>query len=537
MATDIGKAYVQIVPSAQGFSGALSGLLNGQMSNVGGQMGGNIVEGIIGSIKRLIPAAAIGKLITDSIQSGAELQQSIGGIETLFGAGGLSVEEYANKVGKSVESIQGEYDGLIAAQERMMTAANNAYASSGLSANEYMQTVTSFAASLKQSTGGDMEALTTVANQAVIDMSDNANKMGTDMQSIMNAYLGFSKQNYTMLDNLKLGYGGTKTEMQRLLKDAQKITGIKYDINNLDDVYSAIHVIQEELGITGTTASEAAGTISGSFNMLQASFSNVLANLALGESLGPSLTALVESASIFLFDNLIPAVANVITQLPGAIYTVLVQAYPTFAAHASELINTVLGYIQEQFPNVLITGLELLQNIAQGFAEGFPEMVQKVIDLIAGIAKSVWDHRDEILEIGKNIIEGLIEGLWGAAQKLWDALVNIVKAGFSKVKNWLGIESPSKRFMWIGEMTGEGLAEGLYNSEGLVRNAMDQLTAPFNSPISNSGSLALATGTSTGSFQIYFNIDNSGKDITEEDIARWSNRMTDVINSNLGRLV
>ena len=244
MAIDIGKAYVQIVPSAQGISGSISKVLNGESVSAGKSAGNNIAGNIVSTLKKLIPAAAIGKLIYDSLNAGADLQQSIGGIETLFGAGGLSVEQYAERVGKSVNEIQGEYDDLLASQERMFEAANKAYATTGLSANEYMQNVTGFAASLKQSVGGDLEELTRVADMAMVDMADNSNKMGTSMESIQNAYQGFAKQNYTMLDNLKLGYGGTKTEMQRLLKDAQKVTGIKYDINNLADVYSAIHVIQ-----------------------------------------------------------------------------------------------------------------------------------------------------------------------------------------------------------------------------------------------------------------------------------------------------
>ena len=196
---------------------------------------------------------------------GADLQQSIGGIETLF-------KDSAEKVKQN---------------------AANAYRTAGMSANEYMELTTSFSASLLSSLGNDTSKAADIADMAMTDMSDNANKMGTDMERITDAYQGFAKQNYTMLDNLKLGYGGTKTEMERLLADAQKITGVKYDINNLSDVYSAIHVIQGELGITGTTAKESAETFSGSLASMKAAFKNVLGNLSLGEDIGDELFALI----------------------------------------------------------------------------------------------------------------------------------------------------------------------------------------------------------------------------------------------------
>ena len=237
MATELAKAYVHIIPSAEGISGRLSQIMGGEASSAGNSAGAALGGNLIGKLKGLIAAAGVGKLLTDTITQGSDLQQSIGGIETLFKDSADTVKKYAA----------------------------NAYQTAGLSANEYMQSVTGFSASLLQGLGGDTAKAADVANMALTDMSDNANKMGTDMGSIQYAYQGFSKQNYTMLDNLKLGYGGTKTEMQRLLTDAQKISGVKYDMSNLSDVYSAIHVIQGQLDITGTTAKEAASTLSGSF--------------------------------------------------------------------------------------------------------------------------------------------------------------------------------------------------------------------------------------------------------------------------------
>ena len=247
MATELGKAYVQIIPSAKGISGSISKVMDPEASAAGISSGNKLVSGI----KKIIAVAGIGKAFAATITEGGNLEQSIGGIETLFKGSAKTVQGYANEAYKTV----------------------------GVSANDYMENVTSFSASLLQSMGGDTKEAAKVAHTAMVDMGDNANKMGTDMRDIQNAYQGFAKQNYTMLDNLKLGYGGTKTEMQRLLKDAQELTGVEYDIDNLDDVFMAVHAIQQEIGITGTTALEAEETIQGSFNAMKAAFSNVLGEI------------------------------------------------------------------------------------------------------------------------------------------------------------------------------------------------------------------------------------------------------------------
>ena len=239
---ELGKAYVQIVPSAQGIKSALTEMFDEETEGLGEQTGQSIGQELIGTLKKLIAAAGIGKIISDSINMGGALQQSLGGVETLFKDSADTVKEYAAQ----------------------------AYRTVGLSANDYMEQTTSFAASLLSSVSQDTNAAAQLANMAMVDMADNANKMGTDMQDIQNAYQGFAKQNYTMLDNLKLGYGGTQAEMQRLLNDATKISGVKYDLGNLADMYSAIHIIQQEMDITGTTAKEAATTLTGSFAAMKA---------------------------------------------------------------------------------------------------------------------------------------------------------------------------------------------------------------------------------------------------------------------------
>nr|DAU49591.1 MAG TPA: tail tape measure protein [Caudoviricetes sp.] len=291
MVTELGKAYVQIIPSAKGISGMIQKEMGGEVASAGVSAGESLGSKMMGAVSGVIAAAGIGKAIGASINEGAALQQSLGGVETLFK--------------DSADKVKG--------------FANEAYKTTGLSANAYMENVTGFSASLLQSLGGDTDKAAETANMAMIDMSDNANKMGTSMESIQLAYQGFAKQNYTMLDNLKLGYGGTKQEMQRLLSDAEKLTGVKYDMNNLSDVYSAIHAIQENLDITGTTAREAATTFTGSFESMKAAAQNVLGKLSLGEDIQPALQALMETTSTFLFGNLIPMIGNILKQIPNLI--------------------------------------------------------------------------------------------------------------------------------------------------------------------------------------------------------------------------
>lgn len=352
MATELGKAYVQIIPSARGMKGMLSKELGADIPQVGKEVGESLAGKLIGVTKKLIAAAGIGKLIHSSLMEGADLQQSLGGIETLFKGSADVVKKYANE----------------------------AYKTTGLSANAYMENVTGFSASLLQSLGGDTRKAADVANMAMVDMADNSNKMGTSMDRIQDAYQGFAKQNYTMLDNLKLGYGGTKTEMQRLLADAQKLTGVKYDINNLSDVYQAIHAIQENLDITGTTAKEAATTFSGSFASMKAAAQNVLGKLALGEDIMPSLHQLFETVKTFLVGNLIPMVWNVLKGIPQVL-----------AAALGELMHMLFGdYIGESIMNDLYDVFDKVGGV-----------VSTIYDMIFG-SLSKKDNIDFLKKLGIN---------------------------------------------------------------------------------------------------------------------------------------
>lgn len=352
MATELGKAYVQIIPSAKGISGMIQKEMGGEVASAGVSAGESLGSKMMGAVSKVITAAGIGKAIGASINEGAALQQSLGGIETLFK--------------DSADKVKG--------------FANEAYKTTGLSANAYMENVTGFSASLLQSLGGDTDKAAETANMAMIDMSDNANKMGTSMESIQLAYQGFAKQNYTMLDNLKLGYGGTKQEMQRLLSDAEKLTGVKYDMNNLSDVYSAIHAIQENLDITGTTAREAATTFTGSFESMKAAAQNVLGKLSLGEDIQPALQALMETTSIFLFGNLIPMIGNILKQIPNLI---LGGIKGVFSGIFGEGLGSIMGGIVTALGSAFLAFKAF--SAVSGLLSGIPAVLTTIKTAVTGL--------------------------------------------------------------------------------------------------------------------------------------------------------
>lgn len=388
MATEIAQAYVQLIPSARGITGKIQSILNPEASAAGQSAGQSLGSSLVGVMTKVIAAAGIGKAFSAAISEGAALQQSLGGIETLFKGSADKVKGYANE----------------------------AYKTTGLSANAYMENVTGFSASLLQSLGGDTNKAAETANMAMIDMSDNANKMGTSMESIQMAYQGFAKQNYTMLDNLKLGYGGTKQEMQRLLADAEKLTGVKYDINNLSDVYSAIHAIQENLDITGTTAKEAASTFSGSFESMKAAAQNVLGKLALGENILPSLHALLKTTSTFLFDNFLPMVGNIFSGL-GLVLTEGISQIASqlfgdaFGSAVFDQLSRVTG-IFETFFDMIFGSLSKQDNIdilnTLGFSEEAATQIVNIADNIRVTFENIGSAIGDVLGIVGDFVGDLL---------------------------------------------------------------------------------------------------------------------------------
>ena len=428
---ELGKAYVQIVPSAQGIKSALTEMFDEETDGLGEQTGQSIGQKLVGTLKNVIVAAGIGKIISDSINMGGALQQSLGGVETLFKDSADTVKEYAAQ----------------------------AYRTVGLSANDYMEQTTSFAASLLSSVSQDTDAAAQLANMAMVDMADNANKMGTDMQDIQNAYQGFAKQNYTMLDNLKLGYGGTQAEMQRMLNDATKISGVKYDLGNLADMYSAIHIIQQEMDITGTTAKEAATTLTGSFAAMKAATENVMGNWSTGADLTEPLQALADTAQTFLVDNLLPMIGNVLAGIPEIVYSLVPELLQTgtellsslaqgFTEGIPEFFSTALpqllaftDQLRDNAASFVDAGLNLITQLLNGLIAGLPDLIAYVPDIIINICGVINDNMPKILAQGVSIIVQLIAGLVQTVPSLlanWKKILQAVLSVISAI-NWLNI--------------------------------------------------------------------------------------------------
>ena len=450
---ELGKAYVQIVPSAQGIKSALTEMFDEETDGLGEQTGQSIGQELIGTLKKVIAAAGIGKIISDSINMGGALQQSLGGVETLFKDSADTVKEYAAQ----------------------------AYRTVGLSANDYMKQTTSFAASLLSSVSQDTNAAAQLANMAMVDMADNANKMGTDMQDIQNAYQGFAKQNYTMLDNLKLGYGGTQAEMQRLLKDAEKLSGVHYDLGNLADMYSAIHVIQQEMDITGTTAKEASTTLTGSFAAMKAAAENVLASWSTGADLTTPLQGLVETVQTFLVGNLLPMIGNVLAGIPEIVYSLVPELLQTgtellsslaqgFTEGIPEFFSTALpqllaftDQLRDNAASFVDAGLNLITQLLNGLIAGLPDLIAYVPDIIINICGVINDNMPKILAQGVSIIVQLIAGLVQTVPSLlanWKKILEAVLSVISAI-NWLN----------IGKTILTGVANGVKSMGSSLLNA------------------------------------------------------------------
>ena len=467
MATELGKAYVQIIPSAKGISGSISSALNGESTSAGKSAGLNIA----GAIKGVIAAAGIGTALKSALEAGGDLQQSFGGLDTLYGDAAKAAKEYAVEAAKA-----------------------------GISANDYAEQAVSFGASLKQAFGGDTVKAAEAANTAIMDMADNSAKMGTDITAVQTAYQGFAKQNYTMLDNLKLGYGGTKTEMERLLKDAQKLSGVKYDINNIGDVYSAIHVIQDELGLTGVAADEAKTTFTGSLGAMKAAGQNLLANLTLGEDIRPSLQVLGSTINTFLFDNLFPMIGNAFKALPDllsgvgtmligalnrisnnageiakigvdivvALVKAIVQAAPYLLEAAAKIvlelgkalismdwiaigrdlidsikssidlasgeilgsdtgiIDGVFNGITNALPELLSSGVEIITEVANGILQSLPQLITTAGEIITKFASFIMQNYPTIMENGKNLLLNLVNGIVNNLPQIVTAVVQVI---------------------------------------------------------------------------------------------------------------
>lgn len=469
--------------------------INEEMKNtsVVSQFGGALKSGLAVAAKAAAAAtaAAAGAVIAltkSAVENYGEYEQLVGGVETLFKDSAGTVEEYAN----------------------------NAYKTAGLSANEYMETVTSFSASLLQSMGNDTQAAAEKADRAITDMSDNANKMGTDMQSIQNAYQGFAKQNYTMLDNLKLGYGGTKEEMQRLIDDANALNAAQgnytnYTIESYADIVDAIHTVQTEMGITGTTALEASTTIEGSIGAMKAAYANFVTGL------GNDNADISELSS-----QLIQSVGTVAENVLPVVETVLKNIAETVQRDGPEMIEKFVSYAIEKLPEVISLGLKMVISLVKGIAQNIPQLVTSVLNMMATIVQTIWDSLPDIIEVGKNIVRGLWEGIKAMASWIGDKVSGFVGGIVDGVKGVLGIHSPSRVFAGIGQNMALGLGQGFEKQmQSVTAGIQAAIPPPTVDTVYNAaaglvnGLAAQSAGSPGGSYTINLILQNG------QQIASW----------------
>lgn len=434
--TDLGKAYVQIVPSAQGIKASIQEVMGKPLEEQADESGSTFGSMLISKIKGAITIAGIGKFLSASLTEGGALQQSIGGIETLFG-------NSANVIKK---------------------AAQTAFKDAGVSANTYMEQTTSFAASLVSSCGGNTAKAAEIAKRAMVDMSDNANKMGTDLQDIQNAYQGFAKQNYTMLDNLKLGYGGTKTEMARLIKDASTYKDSQEKLNvsvkdgdmSFSNIANAISVVQDHMKISGTTAEEASTTLTGSFGMVKASVQDFLGAISTGDGVWRTFKNTISSLGTFIVGNLLPMIGNI----GSSIVSILTNSFNNMPG-ILDAIQKFASNIAAQAPQFIKSGFELLNKLADGIISALPVMIAKIPTIISTFANIINDNAPTILICGVKLIGKLALGLIQAIPTL---IANIPKIITAIVDVW-------SAFNWInlGKMAITGLGNGIKALFGFLK--------------------------------------------------------------------
>lgn len=529
--TEIAKAYVQIIPSADGIASGIKATLTPEMDEAGGAAGESFISKFGSIAKKAVGALGLGKLIGDSLSAGGDLQQSFGGLDTIYGEASESAKRYAAEA-----------------------------AAAGISANDYAEQAVAFGASLKQAFGGDTTKAVEAANTAIMDMTDNAAKMGTDIELIQNAYKGFEKGNYTMLDNLKLGYGGTQKEMKRLLAKATELSGVEYDISNLGDVYSAIHVIQEDLGLTGVAAEEAKTTLSGSFGAMKAAAENALAALTGQGNLEQALSSLGTTFVNFVQNNGIPMIQNLLLSAPSALLSLLEQLAPVIETAAVNLIVQLATGLAAQLPQMLESARVILTALGEGLIqaipiviEAIPPLISSLVDaliafipeivllgvdlfvalvtelptiintivraipqIISGLLLAISNNIDLIVQagvelfvaliallptiiveivaavpeivgslvtgfiqmlpsmvdVGRNLLLGLRDGIVNAVSNVIASVVQVANSIINGIKNAFGIHSPSREFAEIGEYLMLGLSEGIEDNTGVVENAM-----------------------------------------------------------------
>lgn len=472
---------------------------------------GSIAKAGMAAVTGAITAAtgAMAALGTKALEAYADYEQLTGGVATLFGAQDMSLEEYAQSVGKTVDAVKGEYDNLIAAQDSVMQNAAEAFRTAGMSANKYMYTVTSFSAALIASLDGDTAKAAQVADRAIVDMADNANKMGSSMESIQNAYQGFAKQNYTMLDNLKLGYGGTKSEMERLLADAQAISGIEYNLDSYADIVEAIHVIQTQMGITGTTAREAAETISGSVAMTKAAFSNLLVGIADDEQDFEKLVDDLVSSATTAAGNILPRVETII----GGIGKMI----SSLSGVAADMLVDLTAYV----PDLVEAGVSLIGAIADGLAQNAPAVSQAALDAGFMLVNGIMSVTPDLMALAGDLISTLIDGLTEHLPVLADAAM---ETGLSILS---GITAHLPDIIETAKDIIKQIAEILVQNIPLVADAAVQIIGALVEALTDPGLMTTLLGTA---LQIIQTISQAILDNIPQIIEILSTLITNVID-------
>jgi len=565
MAGSLGDAYVNIIPKAPGISNKIEDLLGDGADSGGKAAGSKVGSALLGSLGKVVSVAAVGKLVKDAFSAGGNLEQSFGGLDTIYGTAADSAKQYAVQA-----------------------------AAAGISANSYAEQAVSFGAALKQAFAGDTTKAMEAANTAIMDMADNSAKMGTDIGSIQAAYQGFAKQNYTMLDNLKLGYGGTKTEMERLLADAEKISGVKYDINNLGDVYEAIHQIQGGLELTGVAAGEAETTLTGSFGALKASWENLMAAMTTGEGLSEAMSNLGKSAGNVLKNvvrmagniarqlpellnglfstlgpELIPAATGIIqgiltgltTQLPQLLtggsqmlltivqglvtatpqiamvamqiipqlLTGIVSALPQLIATGGQILMTLLNGIVTQMPQLLSSGAQAIGQFLAGVVQQLPQIIASGIELIGQLAVGVIQAIPTLVmavpqifssftsafsgidwaSLGRDIINGIINGISSAASSLFNSLKSLASQALESAKSALKIGSPSRLFAdEVGQWIPAGIAVGVEDKVPKLTKQIQHMVDATAYNLNRLQAIPLAAGTADRSIVINQSIES-----------------------------
>ena len=434
---ELAKAYVQVIPTTEGIKDKLSDSFDKEGKDSGNKFTDGMKGVLVGAAKGVGVAAgaiavAVGKVVKDATSAYANFEQLSGGIETLFGEGGRSLEEYAAKVGKTVDEAKADYDNLLSAQETVMNNAAEAYKTAGLSANEYMETVTSFSAALINSVGGDTQKAAELSNMAITDMSDNANKMGTSMESLQNAYTGFARGNFTMLDNLSLGFAGTKEGMQQLLDKATELSGVEYDISSYADIVEAIHVVQSNMDITGTTAKEASTTITGSLNTVKGAWQNLLTGLGDKDADMSTLTTNLAESLATALKNIAPVVTEVLGSISEVVSPLLdwvIDELPgLFSDFLPDFVSTVIDLLVDVTTKLLDSLPELLQILIDGLLS--EEMITKLVGGLIEMVMSLVTHLPEIIAVLVEalpvVIENVINGLVNNLPLLIEGLINLV---------------------------------------------------------------------------------------------------------------